>query len=209
MNRVDIRAFCQFLQITFHIKLANTFIHRILIPYTDHNLLVRLEYFLINIAGHLADRLLILTTISFRETFRLTLSGQVYLPPVIGIVNQHTVSISSPTCNTVSRGRCRFIIVFFKYGIADSSRDIGHFARSSIKFIPDFRNRVVHHRPFAVCRPSWVYTIATSYQLLFSCLYIDGIHIKRNFIKPFFLHPVRGFVYIEHMVNLLRAVRLQ
>jgi len=75
MNRIDIRTFRKLLQTTFHVKRINAFIHRILIPHTDYNRLVRFENFLINIAGHFTDRSLIFAAISLGETFRLTFSG--------------------------------------------------------------------------------------------------------------------------------------
>ena len=209
MNRIDIRTFRKLLQTTFHVKRINAFIHRILIPHADYNRLVRFENFLINIAGHFTDRSLIFATIPLSDAFRLTFSGQIDLPPVISIINQHIITISSPTSNTTSRCRIWFVISFLEYRIPNSCWNIGNLTRFSVKLIPYLCNRIIHHSPFTVHWPLRSCPIATSYQLLFSRMYIHRIDVKRHFIKPVFLRTIRRFVCVKHIMNLFRTIRLQ
>jgi len=117
---ICIRAFHQFFQTPFHIKLINPLIHCVFIPKTNNDSFILLKNVFIYITRHFTNRLAMFATITFSQTLRLSLSGQIYFPPVICIIQKYMIPVSRPPSYSISRSRSWLIITFHEHRITDS-----------------------------------------------------------------------------------------
>ncbi len=138
----------------------------------------------------------------------LLASVECYLPPVVGVAHHDVFAVGGPSGNAIRGCRCRLVVCLVVYGIGNVGRHIAYSSAIGVELVPVPFVRIVHHHPSSRRRPLGLFSIFLANQPALACMNVDGIYIERNFLPPFLLLKIRGFVGVYKVIDIAQlAIR--